>query len=1659
MSAWITPSGTIGTYTQGQPLTFTFAATATQGGKIRFQIANNTSFPPGSFTLTTSNPSPGVYHGTLSGTPAYVNGNTQTSFVINATEFGYGFSTDNNRTFSMTVSVTEWNTPAGSIGSFSEDTALSFQFSATPSNPANFLSYTLLNGSLPTGNLTLNPNGLLSGTPSQVSTDVTSTFTIRVTETNGVTVVGFRDRTFSATVSGTTAPQFITPSGLLFTTLDSTWISFPLQYTDPDPVSVGIITLVAGELPPGLEINSSGLIRGYANPPTDSLDSPINKSYTFTVQLTSTSGEARAQYTITVNNQELVGGFTGRNPVVYNYQPPTFNIPPSAPYAAYYLTSSDIGQIMHNNDFIFKFIGHDFDGDSLMYDIDGIPTNSTGWMELTFPDIGDSIQVFEFTVSVYKASDPSKRSDAYPFSLTIVGNINPSIAWVTPSDLGQIINGSVSVKSVKAEAAEENLELAYRLASSVITTDLNAVVRAPTNFYAYGLNGDTAHGSSDGQTWAMSTHLADFDFTSAVYDSITGLTVAVGYDTGNNPRIELTNDGIDYSPGATLATQPLRNVNVFGSIFIAVGDTGTIVTSIDDAITWIQKTSGVTENLYSVAHSGFTYVIVGESTTILRSIDSNTWTPVSVPVEYTATLRSVVWTGSAFVAVGDSGLVARSTNGTAWSFAYSLDTEYRSVAYRLGVLIAVGVAGAISYSVDDGITWIRQVNSVNENNLNSIIYDTVTNKWCAVGDAGTVILSTTGADWSSPTIGKLPPNLILQSSGDITGRLAFESTSTTQLQNQTNTYTFTVEAYSVLFPQIKTSRTFTLTTYQQFTSPYDNLYIKALMSHEDRGLLNGLLENTTIFPPAYIYRPNDPYFGLSSKVIYQHLFGVPSSTVPAFIESVNLNHYWRNVTLGELATAVAKDETGNVIYEVVYSKIIDNLVRDVDGNVISISKEILWPRDIPLNLNDYYDSNVNIYDSYTYYDLTPSVRTVLSVTGAVLELNSVEGIELYMNVTGDGIINAVDGTPPIVTAIDPTTNTVTLSVSQEVLAPMLLSSSSDVTYTWTWSPVDGTTLGTLTGNITIDTSIASTSLPQPNPATGITAIPAWVSSLNLVSANIPYETGSWSLVDYTGSGKGWQWDNAGVTFDFGQQLVGQDGWATQIGPSWKGSLELCSEPFGSPSTGAPQATDTLVLTLESYNNEYRLTKFDPSNYQSFYLEWAPQGGATGKITGMITFDINVANANLPQGDSSSVGNEVAPIPAWVTDLTITVSGATAGNGTWTLSDFTGTGLGWLWYNAGIVYDFSQPLIGQGPGNGWGNSTDFSPLGDFGLFSSGWGVGPVSAPTSLSEFTLEAANGGGTYRLTTFSPANLQTFDLEWTPTVGSVGSMAGNITFDTNVANANLPQTGPIPAWVTDLNITLSGAPYGNDTWTLADFSFWYWDNAGITFDFNQPLIGQGPGNGWGNDTDVSPLGDFSFGEYVFPPPRYQTYSSNAFVQMAPIGGGSYRLNSMLPGSTPPPPPVTSTLRQVLFNDPAYTSMTYGVARRLYPNSLPNMRQQVTDVLGNVNNVSVLPLWMSSQQANGSTLGYTPAWVICYTKPGYSELVKTNIETLWPYTLNQLNFGVDRFEVDRSMTYNYDPTIGVWDALPSAQPTVTGDSTDAYIYFPQKTILPNTTQE
>jgi hypothetical protein len=213
---------------------------------------------------------------------------------------------------------------------------------------------------------------------------------------------------------------------------------------------------------------------------------------------------------------------------------------------------------------------------------------------------------------------------------------------------------------------------------------------------------------------------------------------------------------------------------------------------------------------------------------------------------------------------------------------------------------------------------------------------------------------------NTPVYNNLPQGLQLLPSGNIAGRVSFDTFAldggATIFDVGLNTvrepttfdmvHTFTVNAYSVN-GLVSVDKTFSIRVVRRYQEPFDNLYIQAMPPQNDRDLLNSLLQNPTIFNPEQIYRADDPNFGVASRVVYNHAYGLTAATYDDYVASMNLNHYWKNLVLGQIKTAQARDDLGNVIYEVVYSEVIDNLVNNDD---VSVGKQVVLA--FPLNRNE-----------------------------------------------------------------------------------------------------------------------------------------------------------------------------------------------------------------------------------------------------------------------------------------------------------------------------------------------------------------------------------------------------------------------------------------------------------------------------------------------------------------------------------------------------------------------------------------------------------------------------------------------------------------------------------------------------------------------------------
>lgn len=175
----------------------------------------------------------------------------------------------------MTIS---WNTAAGHLETITERVLVDISISA--SSDVGPITFSVISGRLPRG-LRLIQQGVpdstayiasIKGSPTEVRKFTTSRFVIRATD--GVDI---EDRTFSISVDGDDAPQWITKEGFLnvgpnnaYYVLDNIYVNFQLEVRDPDIIAGDKLEYylipTGGELPPGLTLSSTGRITGYTDP-------------------------------------------------------------------------------------------------------------------------------------------------------------------------------------------------------------------------------------------------------------------------------------------------------------------------------------------------------------------------------------------------------------------------------------------------------------------------------------------------------------------------------------------------------------------------------------------------------------------------------------------------------------------------------------------------------------------------------------------------------------------------------------------------------------------------------------------------------------------------------------------------------------------------------------------------------------------------------------------------------------------------------------------------------------------------------------------------------------------------------------------------------------------------------------------------------------------------------------------------------------------------------------------------------------------------------------------------------------------------------------------------------------------------------------------------
>jgi len=414
------------------------------------------------------------------------------------------------------MSLPQWKTPAGFLGTVTERIATSIPLEVTTPS-----SFAVISGVLPGGlKLTSSVNStatIIAGVPFSVGETLRTQFVVRATNDTGVT-----DRTFILDTDGPTAPIWLTPAGYLTLGLGDQPYVVNKQYIDYqfsaiyDVLPAGqklryYINDLDGELPPGVTLTEDGRLSGFVSDIL-ALDNQGSKSggydtenydrypyehstvvvggtptrpkylarvYQFYVTVTDGVADAKRLFQIKVEDPSSFRVDT----VLIDVDTILYTADASYLITPQWLTPVNLGYIRANNIEVIQLKTYDPDANTgpTTYDwnlpttnIDGTPNIHpphfdldpiTGVLFAQIPFQPAYSTKYNFTVRLIK-TDAGTGGTTYldrTFSLTIRGDVENELAFVTDAYLGVASPGYVSEFAVVAQHTTETIPVQYRL--------------------------------------------------------------------------------------------------------------------------------------------------------------------------------------------------------------------------------------------------------------------------------------------------------------------------------------------------------------------------------------------------------------------------------------------------------------------------------------------------------------------------------------------------------------------------------------------------------------------------------------------------------------------------------------------------------------------------------------------------------------------------------------------------------------------------------------------------------------------------------------------------------------------------------------------------------------------------------------------------------------------------------------------------------------------------------------------------------------------------------------------------------------------------------------------------------------------------------------------
>jgi len=799
------------------------------------------------------------------------------------------------------------------------------------------VTFTKISGEFPPG-LRLEGTTIV-GSAFEVPRVTDFTFVIRASKEGQIS-----DRTFTITIEGADEPEFDTPAGLLelgdpgeLFVMDSTFVDYQIEAYDSD-TGAGqrlsyFISRGDGELPPGLTLTQDGRLVGFIQPtlsikpedgdgtfddgtydvvaydfafrPTNGFDSyvydgvffdyslasgrpkKLNRTYQFTVTVTDGDSYKKRTFNIFVVGDDY---FRADNTTWLNADP-LFTSDVTYMRAPTWLTPSYLGLKRANN--YITLILDTYETENIIYELEQVNANSKATTKRRF-SIVNSEPVYE--------------------SANIIGSqfLTTTLTTVKPT-VGHFLTFSGKVPEAfrinRVDAVEDlgngayKLTLYYPLEVDVpddVEFLIGTVSELPPGM-AFDENNAEVHGLVPYQPAITRTYT--FTVTATKLSGKINSAEYVVVPTNQGIRInEIVVNKIDYP----LISSVLNEVSSFTIDNVSYDSSN--ITSVD-----YSNPSQVTINL-------LTNIIINSNTKVSFKYILSAGERSSSPKIFTVDILGEVDSALTWNTPSDLGTINANFISTlsvrATSSIPGATILYNLISGRLPPGLTLDLDGEI-------IGKVNQYSTEDQSGLTGFV-DTVYLDLLTGGDAYEDEYSSNNDIDGGDAYG----------SGDsVSGGNSFTTYATitqpSEFDGGTTSfdrdYVFTIEARDQ-FGYSAITRTFRINVETPDQLVYSNIRVKPLLKLEQRSLWSSFIDNTDVFTPGSIYRPNDPNFGVQKDLSMVVFAGVETKEAAAYISAIGLNHKRKRFNFNQIKKATAYvPGTQTAIYEVIYVEMADPL--------------------------------------------------------------------------------------------------------------------------------------------------------------------------------------------------------------------------------------------------------------------------------------------------------------------------------------------------------------------------------------------------------------------------------------------------------------------------------------------------------------------------------------------------------------------------------------------------------------------------------------------------------------------------------------------------------------------------------------------------------------